>query len=180
MFSIGHCQIGTRSIQVANKGWTLARFWNFCSIFQTVTTRCLRACKKITIWTPFAIDSLAPSHREYCVSGVVCHILPKNIDMETNYRVMVMLHSVNCLVLFNGDVSKEQVICKTCLKLQKKIKQQQERKEQTSNAPAKDKAPLAACHLWKWSCIWFWPIIYLYITVIRRVKGRIDWDDIQT
>ncbi len=43
------------------------------------------------------------------------------------------------------DVSEEQVICKTCQKLQKQINQQQTRKERKSCAPAKDKAPLAAC-----------------------------------
>ena len=65
--------------------------------------------------------------------------------METNYRVIVILRSVDCVVLFNKDVSKEQVVCETCLKLQKKLNQQQMRKERTSNAPARDKAPLAAC-----------------------------------
>ncbi len=47
--------------------------------------------------------------------------------------------------LFDKDVSKEQVICKTCQKLQKQINQQQTRKERKSCAPAKDKASLAAC-----------------------------------
>ncbi|CAB4038921.1 Hypothetical predicted protein [Paramuricea clavata] len=49
------------------------------------------------------------------------------------------------MVLFDKDVSKEQVICETCLKLQKRINQQQARKEHTSSAPARDKAPLVAC-----------------------------------
>ena len=92
-----------------------------------------------------AKDPAAPSHSSYSVSDVIRHIVPKNIGMETNYRVMVILRSVDCMVLFDNDVSKEQVSCQTCLKLQKKINQQQARKERTSNAPARDKAPLAAC-----------------------------------
>ena len=65
--------------------------------------------------------------------------------METNFRVMVILRAVDCMILFNQDVCMEQVICEICLGLQKKIYQHQARKERTSNAPAKDKAPLAAC-----------------------------------
>ena len=96
-----------------------------------------------------AKDPVAPSHSPYSVTDVIRHIVPKNIGMETNYRVMVILRSVDCVVLFDKDVSKEQVICETCLKLQKKLNQQQTRKERTSNAPARDKAPLAACGLKK-------------------------------
>ena len=92
-----------------------------------------------------AKDPVAPNHSAYSVSDVVRYIVPKNIGMETNYRVMVILRSVDCMVLFDKDVSKEQVICETCLKLQKRINQQQARKERTSNAPARDKAPLVAC-----------------------------------
>jgi hypothetical protein len=92
-----------------------------------------------------AKDPVAPSQSAYSVSDVVRHIVPKNIGMETNYRVMVILRSVDCIVLFDKDVSKEQVICETCLKLQKRINQQQARKERTSNAPARDNAPLVAC-----------------------------------
>ena len=33
---------------------------------------------------------------------------------------MVILRSIDCNVLFNNDVSEEQVICKTCLTLQEK------------------------------------------------------------
>ena len=65
--------------------------------------------------------------------------------MDTNYRVIVILRSIDCNVLFDNDVSEEQVICKTCLTLQKSIQKQQTRKERKSSAPAKSKAPLAAC-----------------------------------
>ena len=56
-----------------------------------------------------AKDSIAPNHSSYSVSEVVCQIVPKNIGMETNYRVIVILRSVDCMVLFDKDVSKEQV-----------------------------------------------------------------------
>ena len=58
---------------------------------------------------------------------------------------MVILHSIDCNVLFDNDVSEEQVICKTYLTLQKSIQKQQTRKECKSSAPAKSKALLAAC-----------------------------------
>ena len=90
-----------------------------------------------------AKDPVAPSHSPYSVTDVIRHIVPTNIGMETNYRVMVVLRSVDCVVLFDKDVSKEQAICETCLKLQKKLNQQQTRKERTSNAPARDKAPFS-------------------------------------
>ena len=92
-----------------------------------------------------AKDPVDQSHSSFSVSDVVRHIVPKSIGMETNYRVLVILRSVDCMVLFDNDVSEEQVICKTCQRLQKQINQQQTRKERKSCAPAKDKAPLAAC-----------------------------------
>ena len=80
------------------------------------------------------------SHSSFSVSDVVCHIVPKSIGMETNYRVLVVLRSVDCMVLFDKDVSEEQVICKTCQKLQKQIN------PATNKEGAKVfKAPLAAC-----------------------------------
>ena len=63
--------------------------------------------------------------------------------METDYRVMVILRSVDCMILFDNDVSKEQVSCKTCLKLKKNPAASKERAY--INTQARDKAPLAAC-----------------------------------
>ena len=101
-----------------------------------------------------AKDSVAQNHSSYSVSHVIRQIVPKNIGMERNYRVIVILRSVDCMVLFDYDVSKEQVSCKTCLKFQIKIYQQQTKKERTSNAPARDKAPLAACDAQKlWAAV---------------------------
>jgi hypothetical protein len=85
------------------------------------------------------------SHDSFGVSDVVRHIVPASIGMDTNYRVMVILRSISCNVLFDEDASEEQVICKTCFTLQKNVQKQQLRKERKSSAPAKDKAPLAAC-----------------------------------
>jgi hypothetical protein len=44
-------------------------------------------------------------------------------------------------VLFDEDVSEEQVICKTCLTLQNNVQKQQLRKERQYSAPAKVKPP---------------------------------------
>jgi hypothetical protein len=49
------------------------------------------------------------------------------------------------MILFNKDIVDDQVICEMCHKLQKRIFKQQSRKERQDKAPAKDKAPLAAC-----------------------------------
>ena len=49
------------------------------------------------------------------------------------------------MILFIKDAVDDQVICETCHKLQKKIAKQQGRKERKDKAPARDKAPLAAC-----------------------------------
>ena len=49
------------------------------------------------------------------------------------------------MILFIEDTVDDQVICETCHKLQKKIAKQQGRKERKDKAPARDKAPLAAC-----------------------------------
>ena len=84
-------------------------------------------------------DPIAPSHSSYSVSDVIRHIVQKNIGMETNFRVMVILHAVDCMILFDQDVCMEQIICETCLRLQKKIYQHQARKERTSNALQKIK-----------------------------------------
>lgn len=81
------------------------------------------------------------SHDSFSVSDVVRHIVPANIGMNTSYRVMLILRSIQCNVLFDEVVSEEQVICKTCLTLQKNIQKQQSRKERKSSAPAKGKAP---------------------------------------
>ena len=85
------------------------------------------------------------SHDSFGPSDVVRHIVPANIGMDTSYRVMVILRSIECNVLFEKDVSEEQVICQTCLTLQRNIQKQQTKKERKSSAPAKSKAPLAAC-----------------------------------
>ena len=49
------------------------------------------------------------------------------------------------MMLFNKDTVDDQVICEMCHKLQKRIFKQRSRKERQDKAPAKDKAPLAAC-----------------------------------
>ena len=85
------------------------------------------------------------SHDSFGPSDVVRHIVQANIGMDTSYRVMVILRSIECNVLFEKDVSEEQVICQTCLTLQRNIQRQQTKKERKSSAPAKSKAPLAAC-----------------------------------
>ena len=95
--------------------------------------------------TSIAKDPIDTSHDSFSPFDVVCHIIPASIGMDTNYRVMVILGSIDCNVLFDNDVSEEQVICKTCLTLQKSIQKQQTRKERKSSAPAKSKAPLTAC-----------------------------------
>ena len=51
------------------------------------------------------------SHDSFGPSDVVRHIVPANIGMNTSYRVMVILRSIECNVLFEKDVSEEQVIC---------------------------------------------------------------------
>ena len=78
-------------------------------------------------------------------ADVYRHTIPKCINKERNYSVLVVLRSAQCMVLFVKDTVDDQVICETCHKLQKRIVKQQNRKERQDKAPAKDKAPLAAC-----------------------------------
>ena len=92
-----------------------------------------------------AEDSVDPEHHSLGSSDVVRHIVPRSINMETTYSTMVVLRSVDCIVLLMEDVRDEQLSCSSCSKLEKKITQQQARKERQSNVPAKSKAPLAAC-----------------------------------
>ena len=104
MFSIGVSLISTKSFQVADEGLTLAKFWNFCSVFRTNEFKICEGLRESDYLHSIAKDPLAPSHSSYSVSDVVRHIVPKNIGMETNYRVMVILRSVDCMVLFDKDV----------------------------------------------------------------------------
>ena len=78
-------------------------------------------------------------------SDVYRHSIPKCINKERSYGVLVVLRSAQCMILFNKDIVDDQVICEMCHKLQKRIFKQQSRKERQDKAPAKDKAPLAAC-----------------------------------
>ena len=78
-------------------------------------------------------------------SDVYRHVIPTCISKERNYGVLVVLRSAQCMILFIKDTVDDQVICETCHKLQKRIVKQRGRKERQDKAPAKDKAPLAAC-----------------------------------
>ena len=49
------------------------------------------------------------------------------------------------MVLYTKDTVDDQIICEMCHELQKKILKQHGRKQRQDQAPAKDKAPLAAC-----------------------------------
>ena len=116
-------------------------YWSFCSV-----CKICEGLRENDYLNSIAKDPVAPSHSPYSVTDVIRHIVPKNIGMATNYRVMVILRAVDCVILFDVDVSKKQVIAKPVFfKLQKKLNQLQTKKERTSNAPARDKAPLAAC-----------------------------------
>ena len=57
----------------------------------------------------------------------------------------MVLCSAQCMILFIKDTVDDQVICETCHKLQKKIAKEQGRNERKGKAPARDRAPLAAC-----------------------------------
>ena len=78
-------------------------------------------------------------------SDVYRHSIPKCINKERSYGVLVVLRSAQCMILFNKDIVDDRVICEMCHKLQKRIFKQQSRKERQDKAPAKDKAPFAAC-----------------------------------
>ena len=78
-------------------------------------------------------------------SDVYRHTIPKSINKESNYGVLVVLRSAQCMVLYTKDTVDDQIICEMCHKLQKKMLKQHGRKQRQDQAPAKDKAPLAAC-----------------------------------
>ena len=72
-------------------------------------------------------------------SDVYRHTIPKSINKESNYGVLVVLRSTQCMVLYTKDTVDDQIICEMCHKLQKKILKQHGRKQR------QDQAPLAAC-----------------------------------
>ena len=93
------------------------------------------------------VSSIAkdPVDETFSNTDVYRHTIPKHINKEKNYNVLVVLRSAQCMILFIKDTVDDQVICEMCHKLQKKIAKQQGRKERKDKAPARDKAPLAAC-----------------------------------
>ena len=78
-------------------------------------------------------------------SDVIRHSIPNRIDMDSNFRALVAFRCVDCQLLIATADDEEQVICDPCKKLQRNIVVQQNRKKRSTSAPAKDKAPFAAC-----------------------------------
>ena len=78
-------------------------------------------------------------------SDIIQHSIPNRIDMDSNFRVLVVFRCVDCQLLIARADDEEQVICDPCKKLQRNIGVQQNQKKRSTSAPAKDKAPLAAC-----------------------------------
>ena len=71
------------------------------------------------------------------------HSLPKIITSEqTHIETSIVLRSVDCEVI---DNNLEEQQCKPCRSANTAIKKASRRKSRASEAPAKDKAPLAAC-----------------------------------
>lgn len=72
-------------------------------------------------------------------SDVYRDTIPKCINKERNYRVLVVLRSAQCMILFTKDTIDDQVICETCHKWQKRIVKQRDKKERQDKKPLRKK-----------------------------------------